>query len=177
MVSIVPCPSLSIEPPSRTKLRRFSRRPGRSPRRSRTELMRLSRSAANLRPQPLNLKSIATYPPGVSTVIGPKSRAHVSLVGQSTNVTADGSKPQASKLPRHSPEGPATITGVSRDISRIIPAKHLTVSASIGAQSVSLWGHAIRTARCGSHSAGRRRFVALSLIFVLVFQVVPDGIL
>ena len=89
VVIIVPFPSLSIEPPSSTisslsdslGLPVFS--VSKAPSSCRVRVTILSSSASNFSPQPSNLKSsIVSFPSSAFRVIGPWSRAHVSLVLQ-----------------------------------------------------------------------------------------------
>ena len=81
VVSSVPLPSLSMEPPSRTKFKLFEYSPLNIPESKRRDVIRLSLSAANFRPQPLNLKSLTTGRFPRSVVMEQVSRAQVSFVG------------------------------------------------------------------------------------------------
>ena len=69
VVRITPLPSLSIEPPSSTKPRRLQYEPPSSPASYIRRVMRLSRLAANLSPQALNLKSFTITSPLQPTVL------------------------------------------------------------------------------------------------------------
>ncbi len=136
VVSSVPLPSVSILPPSRTNPMRLTYSAFSLPLSTRWVVMRLSLSAANFIPQALNLKSSDCRQPSFSIVMGPKSRAHVSLVGISSILTLEESNLYASIDFLHMCSGQASITHSRSDMARTISAKHSRASSSIYAQSV-----------------------------------------
>src|SRR5690606_18204187 len=80
VVSKVPRPSVSTEPPSSTQSCRSKVAEGKARCSNNLRVIWLSNSEANLLPQPLNVKSNNFMPAPVSTVSGPWSRAQVSLL-------------------------------------------------------------------------------------------------
>lgn len=80
VVSNVPMPSLSMEPPSRTNPKRFTYFPFITSDSTARRVIKLSLSDANFNPHPLNLKSSRDTPSASSRVMAPWSRAQVSFV-------------------------------------------------------------------------------------------------
>ena len=156
VVSSVPAPSLSMLPPSSTSpgTRTGARN---SPAAARPRLTRLSWSAANFRPQALKPKSSTTGASSSSAVIGPKSRAQVSFVGNSANSRWSGSAPSRSSRARTGATCGATMsTRSNRLMATAIRLITGSTRSSVSAQSVAACGQASRTASCSSHSAGSR---------------------
>ena len=158
-----------MAPPSSTKLRRFSWTVSRCKilLLNNSRFRRLSLSAANLSPQPLNLKSRHTGLPFLNTVSGPKSLAQVSLVAATTGITLlpwMDLKASATLL-----SGTISTTFSKRVMAAIISLKQDCTSSSIYAQSLFSCGHAISTALWGAHSAGNTTlFIVLKIICLFV---------
>ena len=162
VVSRVPAPSVSMLPPSSTSpgTRTGARN---SPAAARPRVTRLSWSAANLSPQALKPKSSTTGAPSSRTVIGPKSRAQVSLVGSSANSSRRGSAPSRSNRARMGAVSGATMsTRSNRLMARAMRLNTGATVSSVSAQSVAACGQARSTASCSSHSAGSRLCMRLS---------------
>src|SRR5690242_4966467 len=162
VVSTVPAPSDSTPPPSSAQSTRLCAARPNTPACTRPAISASSCSAPNLPPQPVKRKSVSWKPSApLRRVIGPESRSQVSSYGSSTKRTRARSAPaariNASAWLRTAASG-TKITSDSKRVTAAASAAYVvSTEARRSAQSVSACGHAISTAACGSHSAGRRR--------------------
>ena len=145
-----------MEPPSRTKFNRLTYSPLNSLFSLIRLVIRLSKLAANFRPQPLNAKSrIRVWPvSGCMRVMPLWSRAQVSLVSHWRYLMFFPQIFASIWLRTRSMSGATISKGSLWEISRAISIKQDSTSSSMSYQSVPAWGHVSCMPDCGYHSAG-----------------------